>query len=291
MDPRNFEVVNPSPSSSENKDNKIVYWIRHAQGFHNVGLEERGREALKDPNFFDAKLTPKGLSQVQQSHNRLKTISKTSNKSHLDAIELVVVSPLSRTLQSAQGMFPDKKILAKEEVRERIGTHPCAKRRSVDELKTEFANVDFSELLPLPPNEHITEKPRHNKKLKRSNDDIFWSEERESFEEIEQRARDFVEWLRNRPEKTVAVVTHNDFLQVIFQTEKIRSQLSCDSLNGIGKENNSLHVGDHHHSAHNSEVDSNDESEGDEQELIVHGKSFLKPFVNCEIRKTEIRFI
>jgi broad specificity phosphatase PhoE len=300
MKGRTFEVIIPSNTSDHTS--KTVYWIRHAQGHHNVGLEERGREALMDPKFFDAKLTTKGLSQVQQSHTKLKIHSKITGKPHFDEIELVVVSPLSRTLQSAIGMFPDKKIVAKEEVRERIGTHPCDKRRSIEELKTEFKNVDFSELLPIP-NEEIKPVSRHNTKLKRSNDDIFWSEERETFEDIELRARDFMEWLKTRPEKTVAVVTHNDFLQIIFQTEKIRSQLSFDSLNGISNNstnnspNNSTNNGNHHKSdSHHHKSDSDNDTtvadeDRDEVELVVRGKGFMKPFANCEIRKTEIRFM
>jgi broad specificity phosphatase PhoE len=287
--------VNPSSSNSD-PSSKIVYWVRHAQGHHNVGLEERGREALMDPKFFDAKLTPKGLTQVQQSHNKLKILSKITGKTHLEDIELVVVSPLSRTLQSAAGMFPDKKIVAKEEVRERIGTHPCDKRRPIKELKVEYPNVDFSELLPLPNENELTPPTaRHNTKLKRSNDDIFWSEDREPFDEIELRARDFMDWLKNRPEKIVAVVTHNDFLQVIFQTEKIRSQLSCDSLNGISNNNENHQKTETNHQplngSHNEAEVSDSDDDRDEVELIVGGKGFLKPFINCEIRKTEIRFL
>jgi len=202
-----------------------------------------------DPQFFDTKLTNLGLDQAEIACRGFN---------EPDSIQLIIVSPLTRALQTATVIFPGKKLIAKEEIRERIGTHPCDKRRSVDVLTPEFPHVDFSELLPLSPSQHTDNDTDNERSLKRSNDDIFWSEQRESFDQMERRARDFMRWMANRPEQTLAVVTHNDFLQIIFQSSRIKSVLQ-----------------------HNGEAS---------EEKMSEDSQFTAPFVNCEIRKTIVSF-
>jgi broad specificity phosphatase PhoE len=63
---------------------KTVFIVRHAQGQHNVS-----------PRFqFDPPLTDAGLKQVR----RQKKVSSTLG------VDLVLVSPLRRTLQTASGV-------------------------------------------------------------------------------------------------------------------------------------------------------------------------------------------
>lgn len=59
-----------------------------------------------------------------------------------------------------------------------------------------FPNFDFSEV------EH--------------DDDVFYSDDRESDEHCCERAVKFLEWLNSRPEKCIAVVTHSSFLRHLF---------------------------------------------------------------------------
>lgn len=67
--------------------------------------------------------------------------------------ELIIVSPLIRTLQTASLGFPSDgdrpggggvKMLAYESVRERFGRNPCDSRNTKEVLAKEFAHVDFS---------------------------------------------------------------------------------------------------------------------------------------------------
>lgn len=59
-----------------------------------------------------------------------------------------------------------------------------------------FPNFDFSQMV--------------------HDDDVFYSDARESDEHCCERAVKFLEWLNSRPEKCIAVVTHSSFLRHLF---------------------------------------------------------------------------
>ena len=59
-----------------------------------------------------------------------------------------------------------------------------------------FPNFDFSEMV--------------------HDEDVFYSDERESDEHCCDRAVRFLQWLNSRPEKCIAVVTHSSFLRHLF---------------------------------------------------------------------------
>ncbi|CAI8599918.1 unnamed protein product [Vicia faba] len=195
---------------------KTLHLVRHAQGFHNV-------EGDKDPkaylsyDLFDASLTPLGWKQVDNLREHVKG-SGLSEK-----IELVIVSPLLRTMQTAVGVFGGGEcsdvidatplmnhnvgnssrsaisnqnsppFTAVELCREHLGVHPCDKRRDITEYKNMFPAIDFS--------------------LVESDDDILWKPDiREKNEEVAARGLKFLEWLWTRKEKEIAVVTHSGFL-------------------------------------------------------------------------------
>lgn len=66
-----------------------------------------------------------------------------------------------------------------------------------DEKRNErFPNFDFSEVV-------------HDQ-------DVFYTDERETDEHCCERAVKFLEWLNKRPEKCIAVVTHSSFLRHLF---------------------------------------------------------------------------
>ncbi|KAL0361273.1 UNVERIFIED_CONTAM: Phosphoglycerate mutase-like protein 2, partial [Sesamum radiatum] len=77
---------------------KTIHLVRHAQGFHNVA-GEKDHSAYMSQELFDAELTPLGWQQVDnlRKHVRSSGLSRR--------IELVVVSPLLRTMQTAVGVF------------------------------------------------------------------------------------------------------------------------------------------------------------------------------------------
>lgn len=143
--------------------------------------------------------------------------------------ELVVVSPLSRAMETAAGMFgavegggevlmaptvevhmkscerpamrrdarlcAHKKFLALELVREQIGGNPCDRRRTIAEYREEFPGIDFS---------LVTEDA-----------DVLWKpgkENRETEHALRRRCREFLNWCFDRPEDSIIVVTHSAFM-------------------------------------------------------------------------------
>eukprot|EP00979_Chaetoceros_neogracilis_P018312 scaffold10570_cov290-Chaetoceros_neogracile.AAC.17 len=212
---------------------KKVHFIRHAEGTHNAAttesgtnhclLREKGSEA-KDHPLYDARLTPKGIRQADQLREYLST--RPSGGRSFTAFDLVVVSPLTRTCETALHIFgtprapgipafldagmapsntpefqaglkvPAPRFLVREECRERWGHYVCDGRRNIKDLSAEFENFDFSQLL--------------------TDQDVFYSDDRESDEHCCERALKFLEWLNARPEKCIAVVTHSSFLRHLF---------------------------------------------------------------------------
>jgi len=136
---------------------KQVTFIRHGEADHNVAVRETGsNDAYSDPRWEDAALTEDGLQQAMQLREDLL---KTGTK-----FDLVLVSPLMRTLQTAITTFasdldseenlsalttPDGEVqslpfLAVELIREAFGEHCCDKRSPVSVVQGDFPEVDFS---------------------------------------------------------------------------------------------------------------------------------------------------
>ncbi|OIV93148.1 hypothetical protein TanjilG_20810 [Lupinus angustifolius] len=195
---------------------KTIHLVRHAQGIHNVE-GDKNYKAYLNPRYFDAQLTPLGWQQVDNLRNHVR------DSGLIDKIDLVIVSPLLRTLQTAVGVFggegyTDKTdvlplmvanagnssraaisslncppIVAVELCREHLGVHPCDRRRSISECQFLFPAVDFS--------------------LANSDEDDLWKENiRETKEELAARGMKFLNWLWTRKEKEIAIVTHSGFL-------------------------------------------------------------------------------
>ncbi|KAJ7965856.1 Phosphoglycerate mutase-like protein 1 [Quillaja saponaria] len=195
---------------------KTLHLVRHAQGIHNVE-GEKNHDAYLSYDLFDAQLTPLGWKQVDYLRNHVQA-SGLSKK-----IDLVIVSPLLRTMQTAVGVFGGEAYtdainvlpLMKENVgnsdrpaisslnsppfiavelcREHLGVHPCDKRRSISEYQPLFPAINFS--------------------LIESDDDILWKPDiREKNEEVAARGLKFLKWLWTRKEKEIVIVTHSGFL-------------------------------------------------------------------------------
>ncbi|KAK9110798.1 hypothetical protein Sjap_018858 [Stephania japonica] len=230
---------------------KTLHLVRHAQGFHNVA-GEKDHSAYLSPELFDAQLTPLGWQQVDNLRKHVNACGLSKK------IELVIASPLLRTMQTAVGVFGggdytdglsvtplmvanagnsnrsaisslnSPPFAAVELCREHLGVHFCDKRRSVSEYELLFPAIDFS--------------------LMETNEDILWKVDvREANEEVAERGKKFMDWLVpypdqlqifenldqhnyftfnnwlwTRKEKEIAIVTHSGFL---FHT-----------LNALGKD-------------------------------------------------------
>ncbi|XP_071732338.1 phosphoglycerate mutase-like protein [Rutidosis leptorrhynchoides] len=195
---------------------KTIHLVRHAQGVHNVA-GEKDHSAYMSEDLFDAHLTPLGWQQVDNLRKHVQA-SGLSKK-----IELVVVSPLLRTMQTAVGAFGGEgsadannvpplmvantgdsdrpaisslncpPFIAVELCREHLGVHPCDRRRSITEYKPMFPAIDFS--------------------LIENDGDVLWTKNtREKNEEVAARGVKFMKWLLTREENEIAVVTHSGFL-------------------------------------------------------------------------------
>ncbi|KAF3571530.1 hypothetical protein F2Q69_00060593, partial [Brassica cretica] len=127
--------------------------VRHAQGIHNVVLEEKREideigDVHLSPKLFDAPLSPKGVQQVSEQHKQIVESGLLNN------IELVITSPLRRAMETAVGIFRGHKdinlshnfppIVALELCRERMGLYPCDRRESISTRRICFPEIDFT---------------------------------------------------------------------------------------------------------------------------------------------------
>ena len=170
---------------------KILYLIRHGTALHNVNYETMGESAFTTTR--DTPLVEKGISDA-------KLLNSTwENK---DKIELILVSPLTRTLETADIIFDNypAPIIALDCLKEHPQSHHiCNKMSDKDSLIAKFPRIDFS---------NISQK------------DLDWSDKKlskymESLR-IEKRVTALREWLRNREEKTIAIVGHNSYFNLIL---------------------------------------------------------------------------
>ena len=164
-----------------------IYFIRHAEGSHNLPSSNNNNYNIAYP-----KITENGFSQINNTKNLLKD----------EEIELILVSPLTRTLQTAGGIF-DKEVdlfIANENIRE-VVANPCDLRKNIDELQIEFPYIDFSEV--------------------NNNEKFSINETRESYN---LRMEKFYNWLQGKKYKSIAIVTHGVFLHKFI--EKYGEQLN-----------------------------------------------------------------
>mmetsp|Transcript_37777 Transcript_37777/g.68851 ORF Transcript_37777/g.68851 Transcript_37777/m.68851 type:complete len:292 (-) Transcript_37777:53-928(-) len=173
-------------------DGKLVYFIRHGQADHNVGIEQKaltGSEAFQELacKHHDARLTPLGINQA-------KAVNALFAQGTLPMPEVVIASTQSRALGTALAAFSNFNvpIVASDLWRERCGTWLCEHRRVRSALAEDFPAVDFSE---------VTSEP-----------DALWSELRETRKAVDERAKAATAGLLSRAETVIAVVSHSLFL-------------------------------------------------------------------------------
>lgn len=188
------------------KRTKTIHFIRHAEGKHNEANRAYGNDTpvtYSTPGswkYLDAKLTYAGIQQCVDARKTLLADVKP---------QLVVVSPFTRTLQTAHVMFGGSGIpfIVHDLARERSGKFTCDKRRTRDDIVAEIAplykytsdSIDFDSF------------GYHNF------EDNVWTETREADELVTGRAIALMQWLASRPETEVAVVTHSSWLKHLFR--------------------------------------------------------------------------
>ncbi len=168
--------------------NKEIYLIRHAQSEANVATD------LDNPtHYYDARLTSLGKRQAKAAHEKLKLIN----------FDLLLCSPLTRTLQTFNLIFPNmkKNTLILPFVREHsqcsseVGRQPSI-------LNKEFPNFNFNNLKNFWWNNDL---PIDEKKIID-----------ESIEDLDKRVLKFKKWIEKRPEERIALVSHGTFISRII---------------------------------------------------------------------------
>ena len=148
------------------------------------------------PEIVDSPLTEVGKEQC-------RTKRQFAAK-HLKP-ELIIVSALTRAIQTAQLSFEDFQNsipwIVVENTREETGMLVCNKRRPLSEVKSEFPSLTFEE--------GMTEE-----------DTLFTPDHRESHESKSDRIYSFLsEFLASREETEIAVVGHSAWLHHMLNSE------------------------------------------------------------------------
>lgn len=160
-----------------------TYLIRHAQSQFNAVYDPN----QPDPMIFDAPLSELGHTQGIETRNRI---------SQLD-IHHVIVSPLTRTLQTATLLFGSaRKFEINAAVREQL-INSCDVGRAPPQLATEYPHLDFDHL-----------------------EDVWWhsgTPDHRGFAVepdlvLQERAEEFSRFLRDSSAGNIAVVTHGNFI-------------------------------------------------------------------------------
>jgi broad specificity phosphatase PhoE len=164
---------------------KILHLIRHGHSLHNELFPKLGVQAFRIPLTIDSPLT-------QEGHIQSITLGQSWNNKK--DIELILVSPLTRTLETCMNIFGDTDIPIEshEFLREYpIGEDTCNKRSSLTLLKNRFPKVDFQ--------------------LDVDQDTLWREDYRENMSELEQRLQVMINYLKGRKEKNIAIVGHSSF--------------------------------------------------------------------------------
>ena len=165
---------------------KVLQLIRHGYSLHNELFNKIGVQAFRIPLSYDAPLT---------NHGHVESIELGYNWDKKHDIELVLVSPLTRTLETCMNIFGDTDIPIEchEFLREYpIGEDTCNKRSSLTEIKGKYPKIDFNLSM---------------------DDDLLWKENyRETIPELEIRIQIMINYIRSRKEINIAIVGHSSFL-------------------------------------------------------------------------------
>lgn len=158
---------------------KTIYFVRHAEGYHNLYNYQYHNWHLEFP-----RLTVNGLKQCFKLRKKLEE----------DNFDYIVVSPLRRTLETATNVFgKDKRFIAMDSIREFVA-NPCDYRETIEDIFKEYSFVDF---------DFVCDNYDYNKK--------------ENDTDINLRIDSFYSYLVNNSFEKIAVVSHGEFLKRFFK--------------------------------------------------------------------------
>lgn len=240
-----------SSSESNSASDKRIVFIRHGCTFANEYLAQPGTgwgdPTFQDvPDLRDSPLSPLGVRQATQLRQKVKD---GNFPVALENIDLVVVSPLSRTLQTFElGVWPE---MEKRKLNPPVVALPYARERlymisdmglTTDELKVKFPWVDFDSQF-----DKSTSKEWWYTSENGWEDYDEWRPHGngqkylvpgEPDNEFEARMFDLVKWLGARPEKNIILVCHWGVLEFLtgddFDNCEVRA-LNYEKLEAIKK--------------------------------------------------------
>ena len=171
---------------------KNIYCIRHGTAEHNVLFKEMGEKAymmLRDSNLTD-------VGQIESAQMGKYWIEKNN-------IELVLVSPLTRTLQTATNIFKDVNVtmLALDELKEYPASYENINHRK-----------DRKELV-------LKYHPTVNFKQLAETDKLWDTENHETIEQLDARVKYMKDFILKRKETNIAIVSHTTFLAYFLYGE------------------------------------------------------------------------
>jgi len=161
-----------------------IYFIRHGHAEHNEGFEIYGNQAYMFETYRYASLTAKGIEQI-------KNISMDSS------IQKIYSSPLKRCIETSRIIFGTKPTLyLYDGLMETQGPYPCNYRENYDVFIRTLGNYNLVNI---------------NEKYYPTNID-------ETKEELKKRAVKTLDDIKRDAKdlENIAIVTHNDWLEVIF---------------------------------------------------------------------------
>jgi glucosyl-3-phosphoglycerate phosphatase len=164
---------------------QTFHFIRHAQSLHNA----QARPGGPDPMLRDAALTELGHRQAAALGAMLGAAPE---------VELIVISPLTRTIQTAMHAFAGAAAprIIHDLPREHLDNF-CDVGRSPAELARDFPDLRFDHL----PDPWWHVDPQSSAPYEKEPEPVLMA-----------RVEAFAAWLKARPETTIAVVGHGTFL-------------------------------------------------------------------------------
>lgn len=178
---------------------KNICLIRHAQGYHNVNCQY---------HIHNPSLTPLGFNQCLKAKETIKEFK----------YDLILVSPLTRTLQTATNIFGKVPMKSIETIREHI-ENPCDLRCNIDHLQSQYLHINFSELLS-------------------DQDPVITDLETKQFnpespQDVAARSEKVIEYLKSLKETNIAIVSHYGFISYFLRSigydKKIYLE-NCESI-------------------------------------------------------------
>ncbi len=167
-----------------------TYFIRHGYALHNDLFWSIGKEAYT--KYRDTPLLYKGFLQAEDCRENYVKNGSLKNT------ELVLVSPLSRTINTALSIFGSNtffstKIIALDCLMEYPlgGDEMCNKRKNIKILEHNYPTIDYSFI---------------------KNKEVEWPFKKESIAGLEKRIEKMVKFIKNRYEKKIAVVSHSSYI-------------------------------------------------------------------------------